>query len=181
MKDLAQAAKEKYPLAFEIAIKNCIRRVRGQKQRKVTISERDSEELYKFYCKYVENDRDRALTQIGYSSRRAASNSITISVITFSLMLALIFTFIFQTYWGPITALILCAAVFYPLWRQRRVAQKIWAGRMALKRKTADALEKMCLVLSASPFRVVNWPVFGGIVAALGVSVYELITTIISR
>ncbi|MBQ3668012.1 MAG: hypothetical protein II920_02175 [Clostridia bacterium] len=180
MKDLNTAAKEKCALAFEIAIKNCIHRQKGAKKRSVSISERDSEELYRFYCKYVENDREKALTQIGYSSRRAASNSLTMSVITFALMLALVFTFIFKTLWAPITAVLLCAVIFYPLWRQRRMAQKIWAGRMALKSKTADALEKMCLVLAASPLRTVNWTVMGGLVAGLGVSLYELIKNFIA-
>ena len=175
MKDLNTAAREKCALAFELAIKNCVHRVKGTRQRRVDISEKDSEELYKFYIDYVKNDRESALGQIGLSSRRAASNSLTLSVVVFVLMLAVVATFIFRNYWAPLTAVFGCALIFYPLWRQRRVAQKIWAGRMALKGKTRDALEKMCLVLAASPLRTVNWTVMGGLVAAFGVSLYNLI------
>ena len=76
-------------------------------------------------------------------------------------------------------AVLLCAAVFYPLWKRSRTAQKIWAGRKALKGGTADALEKMCLVLAANPLRIVKWPVMGGILAALGVCVYQLTAALI--
>ena len=166
MKDLNTAAREKCALAFEIAIKNCVHRVKGTRQRRVDISEQDSEELYNFYMDHVKSDRESALGQIGLSSRRAASNSLTMSVITFTLMLAVVLTFIFKTYWAPLTAVFACALVFYPLWRQRR---------MALKGKTRDALEKMCLVLAASPLRTVNWTVMGGLIAAFGVSLFNLI------
>ncbi|MBO7384951.1 MAG: hypothetical protein J6U63_01265 [Clostridia bacterium] len=179
MKDLNTAAREKCPLAFEIAIKNCVRRVSGTRQRRVDISEKDSEELYKFYTEFVRNDRESALGQIGLSSRRAASNSLTLSVIAFTLMLAVVVTLIFKNYWAPLTAVFACALVFYPLWRQRRVAQKIWAGRAALKGKTRDALEKMCLVLAASPLRTLNWTIMGGLLAAFGVSLYNLIKSLI--
>ena len=179
MKDLRTAARENCGTAFELAIKNCIRRVPASKQKKVEISKEDSEELYRFYLKYVENDRERALGQIALSSRRAASNGLTMSVIVFTLMLSLIFTFIFKSFWAPLGAVLLCAAVFYPLWKRSRTAQKIWAGRKALKGGTADALEKMCLVLAANPLRIVKWPVMGGILAALGVCVYQLTAALI--
>lgn len=179
MKDLNTAAREKCALAFELAIKNCVHRVKGSRRRTVNISEKDSEELYQFYIDNVENSRENALGQIGLSSRRAASNSTTMSVIIFVLMLAVVVTFIFQNFWAPLTAVFGCAAVFYPLWRQRRVAQKIWAGRKALKGKTRDALEKMCLILAASPLRTVNWTVMGGLIAAFGVSLYNLMKSIL--
>ena len=179
MKDLNTAAREKCALAFELAIKNCVRRVQGTRQRKVDISEKDSQALYQFYIDHVQNDRESAMGQIGLSSRRAASNSLTMSVVAFTLMLAIVVTLIFKNYWAPLTAVFGCALVFYPLWRQRRMAQKIWAGRAALKGKTRDALEKMCLVLAASPLRTVNWPVLGGLAAAFGVSLYNLITGLI--
>ena len=179
MKDLDTAAREKCALAFEIAIKNCIHRQRGTKQRKVDISERDSQELYKFYRAHVKDDHESALSQIALSSRRAATNALTMSAVIFALMFSLVMTFIFKNYWAPLTAILGCAAVLYPLWRQRRVAQKIWAGRMALKGKTRDALEKMCLVLAASPLRTVNWTVMGGLTAAFGVCAYNLIRSLV--
>ena len=179
MKDLNTAAREKCGLSFELAIKNCVHRVKGSRKKRVDISEKDSEELYRFYRKHVRDDRESALAQIALSSRRAASNSLTMSVLIFTLMLALVFTFIFKNLWAPLTAVLGCALVFYPLWRQRRLAQKIWAGRMALKGKTRDALEKMCLVLAASPLRTVNWAVLGGLLAAFGVCVFNLIKSLI--
>ena len=179
MKDLNTAAREKCALAFELAIKNCVHRVKGSRKRKVDISEKDSQELYKFYIDHVKDDRESALGQIALSSRRAASNSTTMSVVIFVLMLAAVVTFVFRNFWAPITAVLGCALVFYPLWRQRRMAQKIWAGRKALKGKTRDALEKMCLVLAASPLRTVNWAVLGGLAAAFGVSLYNLIKSIL--
>ena len=177
MKDLATAAREKCSLAFELAIKNCVHKVKGSRKRRVDISEKDSEELYSFYIDHVQNDRESALGQIALSSRRAASDSTTMSVVLFVLMLAAVVTFIFKSFWAPLTAVLGCALVFYPLWRQRRVAQKIWAGRKALKGKTRDALEKMCLVLAANPLRTVNWTVMGGLIAAFAVCLYNLIKT----
>ncbi len=179
MKDLETAARENCALAFEIAVKNCIEKVRGEKRRRVNISEKDSKELYDFYCKYVQNDREAALGQIALSSRRAASNGLTTGAVTFTMVLAFVFTLIFQNYWAPIFCVFACAAAFYPFWKRRRTAQKLWTSRRALKGGTRDALEKMCLVLAANPLRLVNFTVMGGLLAAAAVSLWELIKTII--
>ena len=123
--DVKEAAGKACPVAFELAIKNCIRKpVKGEKRRRVTISEADSQALYDFYRKNVNSDREEALRQIGYASRRAAGGGVLLSVAVFSIFLALVFALIFRNTWAPLAVLTLCALGYYLYWRRRRAAWK---------------------------------------------------------
>ncbi len=177
--NVKEAAGKKCPVAFEVAIKNCIQKpVRGEKRRRVTISEADSQALYEFYRKYVNSDREEALRQIGYASRRAAGGGALLSVAVFSIFLALVFTLIFKSAWATLAVLTLCALGYYLYWQRRRAAQKLWAARRAFKGGTGEALEKMCLVLAGSPLRTANLSVVGGALALAGVFIWRLIASL---
>ena len=95
MTDLTTAAKKKCALAFEIAVKNCIQKpAKGQKARKVNISEKDSQTMYAFYLKHVKDDRNEALAQIGLASRRAAGSGAVLSISIFVLAAAFMFALV---------------------------------------------------------------------------------------
>ena len=178
MKDLKVAIKEKLVKAMEIGIKNCIgKKTKGQKVA-VNISQADSKTLYSMYRAYVEDDDKKAMSAIGYTSRHAAAPVSLTPYIFFEVALLLVLYMAFHNLWFIFFALIVSAIVFYIIWKPRRLAQKIWANRKALKRGTEEALEKMCLVLS-QPLRYVSYPVLGGLTAAALVCLYQMILVLI--
>ena len=85
--DVSTAARKKHMLAFETAVRNCIKPGKRGQKREVNISEADAQELYGFYYKHVAQDRDKALTALGVARRRAASKSAATSVFVFVAML----------------------------------------------------------------------------------------------
>ena len=177
MTDLTTAAKKKCALAFEIAVKNCIQKpVKGQKTRKVNISEKDSQTMYAFYLKHVKDDRNEALAQIGLASRRAAGSGAVLSIGIFVLAAAFMFALVFQNAWGPLFAVTAGGLAAYLFWNRRRAAQKLWAARKTFKRGTEEALEKMCLVLASSPLKFANLAFAGGAAALALVFAYKMIT-----
>ena len=179
MLTLDQAAKRACPMAFEVAIKNCIQKpARGEKKRRVKISEVDSQTLYRFYRKHVRDDHEEALKQIALASRRAASGGALMSVAVFAIFLALVMALIFKSAWAPLFSLTLCALGWYLYWIRRRTAQKIWASRKAFKRGTEEALEKMCLILASSPLRTANLALVGGALALGGVFLWKMISVL---
>ena len=50
--DVSTAARKKHMLAFETAVRNCIRPGKRGQRREVNISEADAQELYNFYYKH---------------------------------------------------------------------------------------------------------------------------------
>ncbi|MBR4234428.1 MAG: hypothetical protein IKR85_00015 [Clostridia bacterium] len=175
MKELAAAAKRRYALAFETAIKNCIHRPpRGGKLR-VDISEADSQALVAFYMKHVNSSRDEAITQVGLASRRAAGKGPAMSVIMFVLVLCVTLVTAFGNVWPMLLGLFAGTLAIYLFWNRRRTAQKLWASRRALPRGTEEALEKMCVILDSSPFLCCRWPIVGGLAAAAAVCVVRCI------
>ncbi len=179
MLTLDQAAKKACPTAFEVAIKNCIQKpARGEKKRKVRISEVDSQTMYRFYRQHVRDSHEEALKQIALASRRAAGGGALLSIAVFAVFLALVMALIFKSAWAPLFSVTLCALGFYLYWIRRRTAQKIWASRKAFKGGTSEALEKMCLVLAASPLRTANLALVGGALALGGVFLWKLIAAL---
>lgn len=180
MKDIKTAASGCCGSAFEIAIKNCIlpSRKAGSRQR-VNISEADSRALFDFYLKNVNGDREAAMAQIALSSRRAAARPMTVSVITFVLVLCVTVAILFKNAWFPIFAALTAALAAYLYIVRRRTAQKIWASRKAFPRGTEEALEKMCLVLASNPLLCASKPVAFGLAAAVLVSLIRILMVLI--
>lgn len=175
MKDVSTAAKLKCADAFEIAVRNCIAPPqKGEKRRRVNISEADSRAMYDFYIKHTGGTREQALSVIGSASRRAAMKSPLFSVIVFAAAFLITLLCVFHSLWPMLCAALLAAAAFLLLWKPRRVAQKIWAGRKAFPRGTEEALEKMCLLLSM-PLRAVSLPLLGGLLAATLVCLWQTV------
>lgn len=180
MKDIKTAANRKCLAAYEIAIKNCIRKNRdGTVRRRVNISEEDAGELVAFYRKYVKDDRASALVCIADASRRAAGRGSAMSVAVFMIILCFIAVYISKIIWSAAFLAFACALVVYLLWVRRRCAQKIWASRKALEGGTGEALEKMCLLLASSPLICAKKYIVGGLGAAALVSAYQLIAALV--
>ena len=178
--DIKQAAAKKCGAAFEIAIKNCIRRgAKGQKKRTVNMSEADARMLMDFCKKNVRNDDTFALMLIKKASQGAGGSGVTLPAIVFALILIFIVLYLSSSLWPALLVLLTGALIYYLYWARRRAAQKIWANRKGFKRGTEEALENMCLVLCTNPLKFAKYTYVGALCGGIIVTIYQTVNLFI--
>ena len=179
MQEIKSCAEKSWRKAFEIAIRRSIRtkRVAGKNgrarvERTVALTDEERMDMFNFYRKYVKDDRAEAVSAIGLAAKQAVRKPPIVSCAIFLFFVVFILLNIFGNLWYAALALLIAALVIYLFNARTRRAATVWDTRRNFKNDETGTLERMCLILSASPFRAANYSVVGGLAAAILVAFY---------
>lgn len=179
MDDIRLCAARHWRKAFQIAIRQSTKteRVRGprgtaQKKRTVALTEEESMDMFRFYLKYVKNDRAEAVQAIGVCAKLSTKSAPVLSCGIFVFFLAFVLQTIFHNIMYPVLAVLIAVLVWYLLDARERRAVSVWRNRKNVKDDETGTLERICLVLDQSPFRCASLPVVTGFTAAILVAAY---------